>query len=217
MTKDWNQAYEAGETPWDKGYASPPLCEFLKTHSVKGRVLVPGCGTGHDVRALAAQGASVVGLDVARSAVRMAEAFPAAGEERYALGDFLNPDPCHAAAYDWLVEHTCLCALDPELRTAYARSVRQVLKPGGYFLAIFFREVPDYTGDGPPHPISRESIDALFGDDFSVIERRTPTKSYPSRPAGAEEVVWMRFSPNLRADVLEERAAQAEVELRKKL
>ena len=65
MARDWNAAYEGGDTPWDKGYASPPLIEFLKLQSISGRVLVPGCGAGHDVRALAAEGAEVVGLDIA--------------------------------------------------------------------------------------------------------------------------------------------------------
>ena len=31
MARDWNAAYEVGDTPWDKGYASPPLIEFLKS------------------------------------------------------------------------------------------------------------------------------------------------------------------------------------------
>ena len=193
MSRDWNQAYEDGDTPWDKGYAAPPLCAFMETRRIGGRVLVPGCGTGHDVRALAGQGADVVGLDVAESALRKAARYPAVGGERYRLGDFLAPEPCHIAAYDWLVEHTCLCAIDPSERATYAESVRRVLKPGGYFLAIFFRKVQNYTGDGPPHPIGRAAIDQLFASDFEQLESSIPPQSYPSRPYGAEEVRWMRL------------------------
>jgi SAM-dependent methyltransferase len=165
----------------------------MKRHRITGRVLVPGCGTGHDVRALAAQGADVVGLDIAESALRKAAAYPPMGGERYVAGDFLNPQPEHTAAYDWLVEHTCLCAINPDMRSAYARAVRRVLKPDGNFLAIFFRVVDDYTGDGPPHPISREAINELFGNDFEWVESSIPTKTYPSRPYGAEELCWMRL------------------------
>ena len=39
MARDWNAAYEEGDTPWDKGYASPPLIEFLKLQS-NFRILV---------------------------------------------------------------------------------------------------------------------------------------------------------------------------------
>ncbi len=195
MTKDWDNAYETGDTPWDKGRASPPLVGFLARHSVAGRILVPGCGSGHDVRVLAAQGTEVVGMDIAPGAIRKAETFSAADEERYELGDFLNLEASHLAAYDWVVEHTCLCAIDPSERPAYAASVRQALKPGGQYLAVFFREVSDYIGDGPPHPISREESDALFLDDFELVESFVPEQSYSSRPVGAEEVCWLRMKP----------------------
>jgi SAM-dependent methyltransferase len=203
MPKNWNDAYEVGELPWDKGAASPPLLEFLASHPVAGSVLVPGCGTGHDVRALAAQGASVVGLDIAPGAVRRAESFPVAGMERYEVGDFLNLERPHHVAYDWVVEHTCLCALDLEQRAAYAASVECALKPGGRYLAIFYREVSDYTGDEPPHPIRNTETDALFSGALELLESFVPKQSYSSRPYGAEEVcLWRKRdgSPTKRSD-----------------
>jgi SAM-dependent methyltransferase len=139
------------------------------------------------------QGAEVVGMDIAAGAIRKAQGFSPAAAERYELGDFLNLEVAHQGAYDWVVEHTCLCALEPEMRRAYADSVRCVLKPGGHYLAVFFREVSDYTGDGPPHPISREETDALFLDAFESVDSFVPTESYPSRPFGAEEVCWWRL------------------------
>ncbi|HKK19820.1 MAG TPA: methyltransferase domain-containing protein [Opitutales bacterium] len=192
MPRDWNSAYENGDTPWDKGYAAPPLVEFLERRVIRGRVLVPGCGTGHDVRLLAGQGAEVTGLDIASGALEKAAAFPKTGDESYQPGDFLNLEAGFHGAFDWVVEHTCLCAIDPTEREAYALSLRSTLKPGGQFLAIFFREVSDYKGDGPPHPISPEEIERLFARDFERLESFVPRKTYPSRPVGCEEVRWMR-------------------------
>lgn len=192
MARDWNRAYEENDTPWDKGVPSPPLREYLSKQELAGRVLVPGCGTGHDVRMLAAQGAAVVGMDIAPSAVRKAEQFPKVAGERYVVGDFLNLDPQYEASFDWVVEHTCLCALEPSQREAYAAAVAKALAPQGHLLAVFYREVSDYTGDGPPHPISVEQIDELFGDRFECIERFVPQQSYPSRPFGSEELVLFR-------------------------
>ncbi|MFO8026805.1 MAG: methyltransferase domain-containing protein [Opitutales bacterium] len=193
MPRDWNSAYENDDAPWDKGYAAPPLVEFLSKRAVCGRVLVPGCGTGHDVRLLATQGADVTGLDIAAGALRKAATFPQTGGERYERGDFLNLEEKYHDSYDWVVEHTCLCAIEPAQRVAYATSLKRALKPGGYFLAVFFREVPDYSGDGPPHPISEQEIDQLFGGDFEPLESFVPQESYPSRPVGSEEVRWMRL------------------------
>jgi len=52
---DWESAYVLGETPWDKGFASPPLRWFLRLGQwlPAGRMQVPGCGRGHYVRLLA--------------------------------------------------------------------------------------------------------------------------------------------------------------------
>ena len=90
MAKDWNAAYEDENLPWDKGFAAPPLRVFLAGHSIVGRVLVPGCGLGHDVRLLAEQGAQVVGLDIAENAARRAGEFSRVSGERFEAGNFLN-------------------------------------------------------------------------------------------------------------------------------
>ena len=192
MAKDWNAAYEKGDMPWDKGEAAPPLRAFLKRAPITGRVLVPGCGLGHDVRLLAKQGALTVGLEIAADAVRRAKAIPANRDASFEKGDFLNlPDRYHGQ-FDVVVEHTCLCALDCGLRMAYARSVGLALKPGGLYLAIFYREVKGYDGDGPPHPITADEVETLFGADFEMVEREVPRETYPSRPVGCEEVCLMR-------------------------
>jgi SAM-dependent methyltransferase len=193
MPRDWNSAYLKEDTPWDKGYAAPPLAEFVSRFRVKGKVLVPGCGAGHDVRLLAKGGAEVLGLDVAPGAVKKAQDFPVVGSEKYELGNFLHLAEQHTGAYDWLVEHTLLCALDPVERSAYAESARAVLKPGGRFLAVFYRKVADYDGQGPPHPISGAEIDALFGEHFETLESFIPQRTYPSRPVRSEEVRLMRL------------------------
>ncbi len=190
--KNWEAAYANDDTPWDKGTAAPPLREFLKLNLIEGEVLVPGCGTGHDVRVLAGQGAIVTGMDIAPAAVRKANEFTVEYQEHYVVCDFLNlPERWHGR-FDWVVEHTCLCALEPKQRIAYVASVARALKPGGQFLAIFYREVCDYTGDGPPHPISAEAIEQLFDADFERLDSFVPSESYPSRPQGSEEVVWFQ-------------------------
>lgn len=195
MATDWEARYQAQDTPWDKGEAAPPLREFLQRNKVTGRVLVPGCGAGHDVRLLAAQGAEVLGLDIAPSGVEHARSFPQSGNEQYRLGNFLNLNGDLHGAFDWLVEHTCLCAIEPEQRRFYAQSAAACLRPGGHFLAIFYQIVEDYDGDGPPHPIDDQQIEALFGDRFETLERWTPTLAYTSRAGGKEQVRLMRRKP----------------------
>ena len=191
MSKNWNKAYAEGDTPWDKGYASPPLKAFLKTHRIEGTALVPGCGAGYDVRLLAEQGATVLGLDIAPLALEKARLVPSAGNENYLLADFLKLPTKHHGRFDTVVEHTCLCALDPTDREAYVQSVCQALRPNGKYLAVFFRKVSTYNGKDPPHPISGDEIEALFFDKFKVLEQTIPQETYPGRPVGSEEVFLM--------------------------
>ncbi|MFZ4766515.1 MAG: methyltransferase domain-containing protein, partial [Roseimicrobium sp.] len=71
---DWNACYERRETPWDKGLPTPVLSEVAARHPgiFCGRVLVPGCGTGHDARWLAEQNCEVTGADIAPLAIERA-------------------------------------------------------------------------------------------------------------------------------------------------
>ena len=73
---NWEAQYQAADTPWDKGAASPGLIDYLLENPVRGRVLVPGCGFGHDVRALAGTADEVIGIDIAPSAIDGARKFP---------------------------------------------------------------------------------------------------------------------------------------------
>src|SRR6478609_6306354 len=61
MENEWDKRYQSGETPWEKGRAHPELVAFLRRQPLNGCVLVPGCGHGHDARALAACADEVVG------------------------------------------------------------------------------------------------------------------------------------------------------------
>ena len=53
--RDWEALYQANDTFWDHGEASPGLVDYLDaTPSLPpGQALVPGCGRGYSVAALA--------------------------------------------------------------------------------------------------------------------------------------------------------------------
>src|SRR3954462_7874148 len=94
---DWEQRYQTGDTPWEKGEASPGLVDFLASHPKlpRGSVCVPGCGTGHDAREFAKAGFQTYGFDIAPSAIQLAnEKTKAAGlNATFQLGDFLHENP----------------------------------------------------------------------------------------------------------------------------
>lgn len=181
---EWNDRYAENDTPWDKGAAHPVLRDMLARGALAGRVLVPGCGTGHDVRELAARGLEVVGLDIASLALDRARARPAAGSESYQLGDLFHGPERWRGFFDGVFEHTCFCAIDPARRPDYVSAVAEVLKPGGRLLAVFFVN-PDHDGTGPPFGCSPEELDTLFAGRFHLLEEHREIPTYPER-AGRE-------------------------------
>lgn len=160
--RDWEKCYQEGATPWDRGGAAPPLSELLAHLGTApwggGPVLVPGCGTGHDVRELAAAGIPAVGLDISPTAVAQASALPATGGECYECGDFLDPLWAEGRRFRAIWEHTCFCAIDPARRADYARAAAAVLAPGCCLFGVFYLDPhkPGESHDGPPFGVTVE-------------------------------------------------------------
>ena len=174
--------------PWDKGAPAPPLLVWLAENRLDGEVLVPGCGLGHDVRAIAAAGHAdlVCGLDISPAALAQARRFPPVGRETYAEADLFHLPPELHGRFDWVCEHTCFCAIDPARRPEYVRAVAQALRPGGRLLAIFYlnpwrQGEPIPPGGGPPFASTVEELDALFAGSFEWQEEWVPTRAYPGR------------------------------------
>jgi len=186
---DWESRYQEGDTPWEKGAPSPGLLEYLRSYPpLVGKVLVPGCGSGHDVRAISHAGNEVTGIDVAPSAIARAEGFPKTGRENYLLADLFDLPAGMQGAFDWVWEHTCFCAIDPAMRAGYVHSVADALKPGGRLLAIFYLD-PGNDDDGPPYGVTKAELDAFFGGKFLLEREWMPGAAYPGRE-GRE---WMRL------------------------
>jgi SAM-dependent methyltransferase len=179
---DWNARYIAGNTPWDKGCAHPALVAILKKQPLTGSVLVPGCGAGHDVRAIAGNGsARVTGIDIAPSALKLARGFPKIGNECYVEGDFLAENAVPAGAFDVIFEHTCFCAIPSGRRADYAKAAASALRDGGVLLAVFFTNPENSDPHSPPFRCDLEEIGALFGKDFEILETSVATPTYPER------------------------------------
>ena len=189
---DWEQRYQTGDMPWEKGEPSPGLVDFLSAHPglPRGTVLVPGCGTGHDARAWAKAGFDVTGMDLAASAVRLSkERTAAAGlKAEFRQGNFLDDEPF--ARFDWLFEHTLFCAIDPARRDDYVQAVLRWLKPNGQYLAVHYM-IRDK--DGPPFGCAQAELMERFSPHFELKQGWVP-RSYPNR-SGLELMLWWQRKP----------------------
>ncbi len=184
---DWEARYQAQDTPWEKGEPSPGLVDFLATHPElpRGTVCVPGCGTGHDVRAWVKAGFAATGFDLAPTAIRLSQERTRENglSAQFERGDFLEDQP--PRLFDWVFEHTLFCAIEPARRDDYVRAVTRWLKPGGNYLAVNYL-IPDQ--DGPPFGTTRAELWERLSPHFNLLQEWVP-RSYPNR-VGLELMLW---------------------------
>ncbi|MHB8521445.1 MAG: methyltransferase domain-containing protein [Limisphaerales bacterium] len=169
----WNMRYASGKTPWDFHGVPATLNAFLKT-SAPGKVLIPGCGTGYEVRAFHQAGWEVTAIDF--SAVAVEQARGVLGELGHCveLADFFKYG--RGESFDLVYERTFLCTLPPNLWESYADRVAQLLRLSGRLVGIFlYGEEPE----PPPYPLTESRAKALFGEKFSRLRSLPVEDSLP--------------------------------------
>jgi hypothetical protein len=189
---DWDELYRKGETFWDKGAASPPLKEYLERHSLRGRALLPGCGRGHDVALAVEHGLDAVGLDIAPTGVEEARKLYPHLADRFVVGNLFDPPEEFRDAFDLVLEHTCMSALNPRVRGEYRRGIDLTLRRGGLLVGVWFIN-PDLDPgeEGPPYAFAVEDLTELFADGYEIEEDYVPKVAYPGRE-GRERVRVLR-------------------------
>jgi SAM-dependent methyltransferase len=68
----WDASYHGGPAPWDIGQPQPAVVGLASEGRFTGAVLDAGCGTGENALHIASLGLSVLGLDVAETALAIA-------------------------------------------------------------------------------------------------------------------------------------------------
>jgi len=153
----WESKYHNSETGWDRGGHSPALSAWLEKLE-PCRILIPGCGRGHEVIELARRDFDVVAVDIATPAIDHMQAELEKEKLTATLihGDLFELD---LEPFDAIYEQTCLCALQPEQRADYERWLYNHLKPDGQLLALFMQTD---TEGGPPFHCAVDDMKILF-------------------------------------------------------
>ncbi len=193
---DWNLRYQERDTPWERGRPHPEFeglfARFVDLVKGAERILVPGCGFGHDAVLLSEFfGEGVIeGLDLAETAICRAEELYGSDRVHWRLGDLFE----WSGEYDLVLEHTCFCAISPERRSEYAQKMSELIVEGGYLMGIFFLD-PDLEGqEGPPHGVELSELKVFFNREFELVWSGQPEKTFRSRLGDGRELgmLWRR-------------------------
>ncbi len=169
MTEDnyWENRYKNEATDWDLGEISPPLKAYfdqIPDFKKNMKILIPGAGYGHEAVYLWQNGfTSVTVLDLSKTALaKVKQDHPGFPESWLALQNIFD----HEGSYDLIVEQTFFCALNPELRLAYAKKMKSLLKTGGKLVGLFFNRNFDHAG--PPFGADLNAYIQLFSPLFNI-------------------------------------------------
>jgi SAM-dependent methyltransferase len=189
----WTEIYRTTEKPpWDQdgpALALPSVLPQLKIP--KSRVLVLGCGRGHDAAFFAQQGHIVTGVDISPLALDQArERYSALKDLQFHQQDLFQLPENWRGQFDIVFEHTCYCAIPPRRRNDLVKVWKQMLAPGGHMLGVFF--VMDKPV-GPPFGGSEWELRERLKNHFEFLYWTRWHKSHPRRQ-GRELVVYAQKS-----------------------
>ena len=172
----WTVRYAAGKTPWDFGGVPSALKSFLERSSVRGRVLIPGCGSGYEIQAFHAAGYDVSAIDFSPAAVEQANRVLGPLADRVVLGDFFTYD-FGQRRFDLIYERTFHCSMTPSRWPQYVDTMADLLSPGGRLIGVFL--YGQRPSSGPPFPLTEPDVEHLFKKRFQLLRSDPMTDSLP--------------------------------------
>jgi thiopurine S-methyltransferase len=152
--------------------------------AANSRVFVPLCGKSLDLLWLRERGHSVVGVELSPIAVealvtehgiparrrRLADfdVYEADGLTLF-CGDFYKLTPALLGNVCAVFDRAALISWTPALRAPYVEHLASLTRPGSQTLLIAV-EYPETQMSGPPFPLTRDTIDKLYAERYSIEE-----------------------------------------------
>lgn len=177
---DWDSAYrEEGEfegpPPWNIGEPQPELAALIAAGKFRSDVLDAGCGFAELSLTLAAQGYTVVGIDLTPTAV--AAATKAAEERGLSTASFVQADITSFTGYDGrfatVVDSTLFHSLPVEGRDDYLRSVHRAAAPGAdYYVLVFAKGAFPAEMEPKPNEVDEDELRAAVSKYWEIDEIR---------------------------------------------
>ncbi|HEY8269843.1 MAG TPA: methyltransferase domain-containing protein [Pseudobdellovibrionaceae bacterium] len=177
----WTKIYHQEVNPgWNLGEPAEALKDMLPRLKLpKSRVLVLGCGEGHDAALFAQAGHVVTAVDFSEEAIARAEKnYGHLPGVRFLKQDIFKLDQSFQSSFDLVFEHTCYCAIEPRRRQELVKVWKQVLHDQGQLMGVFFTM---YKKQGPPYGGSEWELRQRLKDSFQFIFWGRWRQSRPNR------------------------------------
>lgn len=195
--KYWEEKYLALDTSWDLGGPTPIFVRLAGEYP-PGKLCIVGCGRGYDAIHFAKAGFEVTAVDFSESAIRAVEELATKEKVKVAAlcEDIFNLSDTHANYFDYVIEQTCYCAIDPLRRGDYERTIREILKPGGHLIGLWFPLDKTPEMGGPPYAVNIPDVKAMFNQGWQLSREEFPVDSVLPRQGREKLIVFKKsFKP----------------------
>jgi len=147
-------------------------------------VFVPLCGKSLDMMWLRTSGHAVIGVELSPLAVQsflMEQGIPARRRvlgcfdvyeaDGFALfcGDYFKLTPALLGSVSAVYDRAALISWIPAARESYVKHLTSLTSPGTQTLLIVV-EFPQEQMSGPPFPVTRDAVENLYADHYSIEE-----------------------------------------------
>lgn len=187
----WGEKYVNEEMGWDLGGPHPSLLPTIQQLKLpRSRILVLGCGRGHDAAQFALQGHIVTAVDFSKEAIEKAKIlYESVPQLRFEVADALRLPQSYDGSFDLIFEHTLYCALPPGSRNDLVKSWKRVLHDQGHLLGIF----PVFEReDGPPYSSTEWELRERMKKNWQPLYWNRSRITPPKR-VGQEVIIYSRL------------------------
>jgi SAM-dependent methyltransferase len=177
---NWDDTYREqgpfeGPPPWNIGEPQPELAALHREGKFRSDVLDAGCGHAELSLALAADGLTVVGIDLSPTAI--AAATSAAQERGLTNASFVQADITNFTGYDdrfnTVIDSTLFHSLPVDGRDGYLRSVHQAAAPGARsYILVFAKGAFPAELETKPNEVDEDELRDAVSKHWEIDEIR---------------------------------------------
>lgn len=194
-SRDWDETYRKGQTPWDSGRPCSELVRLLEDEVISPcKALDLGCGTGTNAIYLAQMGFDVTAVDISQVAIEMAREKADAASVSVLFMMVKLPTPfLPGKVFDFVFDRGCFHALKNDERSQYAEMLKEVTVEDSLFL-LLTGNTKEPRNPGPPTMTEDEIRESFsrFLDFLWIREFRFDTTDAAEGPLGFSSLMKRR-------------------------
>ena len=171
LNKFWDECYQNNDTGWDLGKPTPIFVDWCNNLNSSKKICVPGSGNGYDSLYFASKGHQVTAIDFSGEPIKRLKKYAKKNNLDITVlqKNIFDLNIELQNSFDYIVEYTCYCAIDPEMRNKYINVMYDLLKDKGEFIGIFFPLNKDISEGGPPFGVNLSETISQFLNKFKLV------------------------------------------------